>query len=107
MPATSSIREALGAGAFGPGDAGRRIRCDSAHHLAVILCGLEGVLAHRPPRAPEPAALIRKLAGANRLWGAERIRGELLKRGIRVDPVLPARGPPAAPCWAAVVDICP
>src|SRR5215208_3026603 len=34
--------------------------------------------AHRLPRAPETVALIREMAGANRLWGAERIRGELL-----------------------------
>jgi hypothetical protein len=42
------------------------------------------VPAHRPPRAPETVALIRELALANRLWGAERIRGELLKLDIRV-----------------------
>jgi len=40
--------------------------------------------AHRPPLAPETVALIRELARANRLWGAERIRGELLKLDIRV-----------------------
>jgi transposase InsO family protein len=40
--------------------------------------------AHRPPLAPETIALIREMAGANRLWGAERIRGELLKLDIRV-----------------------
>ncbi len=40
--------------------------------------------AHRPPLAPETIALIQEMAGANRLWGAERIRGELLKVGIRV-----------------------
>ena len=40
--------------------------------------------AHRPPLAPETVALIREMAGANRLWGAERIRGELLKLDIRV-----------------------
>src|SRR5215216_3777164 len=40
--------------------------------------------AHRPPLAPETIALIRKMAAANRLWGAERIRGELLKLDIRV-----------------------
>ncbi len=40
--------------------------------------------AHRPPLAPETVALIRELAAANRLWGAERIRGELLKLNIRV-----------------------
>ena len=36
----------------------------------------------RKPRiAPETIALIRKMAKENRLWGAERIRGELLKLG--------------------------
>ena len=40
--------------------------------------------AHRPPLAPEPIALIREMAAANRLWGAERIRGELLKLDIRL-----------------------
>ncbi len=40
--------------------------------------------AHRPPRAPETIALIREMALANRTWGAERIRGELLKLEIRV-----------------------
>ncbi len=40
--------------------------------------------AHRPPLAPETIALIREMAVANRLWGAERIRGELLKLDIRV-----------------------
>jgi len=39
----------------------------------------------RPAKvAPETIALIRELAAANRLWGAERIRGELLKLDIRV-----------------------
>jgi hypothetical protein len=33
---------------------------------------------------PETAALIRSIASANRLWGAERIRGELLKLGLKV-----------------------
>ena len=40
--------------------------------------------AHRPPLAPATVALIRPMAAANRLWGAERIRGELLKLDIRV-----------------------
>ncbi len=40
--------------------------------------------AHRPPLAPETIALIRQMAVANRTWGAERIRGELLKLHIRV-----------------------
>lgn len=44
----------------------------------------------RPRSAPKPKvpaeiiALIREMAAANRLWGADRIRGELLKLDIRV-----------------------
>jgi putative transposase len=38
----------------------------------------------RPKIAPDLIALIRQMAASNRLWGAERIRGELLKLGIRV-----------------------
>ena len=34
--------------------------------------------------APDTIALIQRLAHENRLWGAERIRSELLKLGIRV-----------------------
>jgi transposase InsO family protein len=34
--------------------------------------------------AAETIALVRTMATANRIWGAERIRGELLKLGIRV-----------------------
>jgi hypothetical protein len=34
--------------------------------------------------APETIALIRQMASENLTWGAERIRGELLKLGIRV-----------------------
>ncbi len=41
--------------------------------------------ASRRPQVPaETVAAIRRLAAENRLWGAERIRGELLKLGIRV-----------------------
>jgi len=37
------------------------------------------------PRIPsETRELIRRMASENRLWGADRIRGELLKLGIRV-----------------------
>jgi putative transposase len=38
----------------------------------------------RPRLSPETVALIRGMARNNRLWGAERIRGELLKLGIAV-----------------------
>jgi putative transposase len=40
--------------------------------------------AYRPPITPETIALIREMAAANRLWGAERIRGELLTLHLRV-----------------------
>jgi len=38
----------------------------------------------RPQIAPETVALIKRLATENPLWGAERVRGEVIKRGIRV-----------------------
>jgi len=40
--------------------------------------------AHKPKVAAETIALIREMATNNRLWGAERIRGELLKLGLHV-----------------------
>ncbi len=40
--------------------------------------------APKPKVAAETIALIREMAAANRLWGADRIRGELLKLGIHV-----------------------
>jgi hypothetical protein len=36
------------------------------------------------PLPPETISLIRDMAARGRLWGAERIRGELLKLGVRV-----------------------
>ena len=38
----------------------------------------------RPRLSPEPVALIEQMAAENPLWGAERIRGELLKLGIHI-----------------------
>src|SRR5260221_12825254 len=38
----------------------------------------------KPKIAAETVALIKQMAAQNRLWGAERIRGELLKLGLRV-----------------------
>ena len=38
----------------------------------------------KPRISPETVALIKEMASNNRLWGAERIRGEFLKLGLRV-----------------------
>jgi len=38
----------------------------------------------KPRTSQETVALIKEMARDNRLWGAERLRGELLKVGIRV-----------------------
>src|SRR6266704_1063478 len=40
--------------------------------------------SRKPRLSPETISLIREMAANNRLWGAERIRGELLKLDIRV-----------------------
>ena len=40
--------------------------------------------SHKPKVAAETIALIKEMASNNRLWGAERIRGELLKLDIGV-----------------------
>jgi putative transposase len=40
--------------------------------------------SHQPKVAAQTITLIREMATNNRLWGAERIRGELLKLGLRV-----------------------
>jgi putative transposase len=40
--------------------------------------------SYTPKLSAETVALIKEMARDNRLWGAERIRGELLKLGIRV-----------------------
>ncbi len=39
---------------------------------------------HKPHISPEMIALIKQMSQENHLWGAERIRGELLKLGIKV-----------------------
>src|SRR5215469_1413443 len=41
-------------------------------------------ISHTPKIAAKTIALIRQMATENRLWGAERIRGELMKLGLRV-----------------------
>jgi hypothetical protein len=46
----------------------------------------------RSPLPPETIDLIRDMAARGRLWGAERIRGELLKLGIKVSKRTIPRG---------------
>jgi putative transposase len=52
--------------------------------IPLDLAPQEQVFRYRAQAAAETVALIRTMATANRIWGAERIRGELLKLGIRV-----------------------
>jgi transposase InsO family protein len=58
----------------------------------------------RPPIRAEIAALVRKMAVANPLWGAPRIHGELLKLGIdvagrTVSRLMPKRRPQPSQTW--------
>lgn len=58
------------------------------------------------PRIPqETIDLIKEMAAENRLWGAERIRGELLKLGVKISKrtvhrYLPKRGRNSCQTWA-------
>jgi transposase InsO family protein len=60
----------------------------------------------RPPLTGEIVALIKQIAKENLRWGAERIRGELLKLGIRVSKsaiqkyIQQVRGPNSSQNWA-------
>jgi hypothetical protein len=60
--------------------------------------------ARKPKLSPETIALIKKLAANNRLWGAERIRGELLKLDVRRSQTdaseIDAPGSPRTSWWA-------
>jgi putative transposase len=58
----------------------------------------------RPSVSAEVAALVRKMAAANPLWGAPRIHGELLKLGIDVSErtvsrLMPKRRTPPSQTW--------
>ena len=67
--------------------------------------------SRQPKLSPETIALIKEMARNNRLWGAERIRGELPKLGIRVclphDPEIHEAHSPPSPRRAEVVDLPP
>jgi transposase InsO family protein len=62
--------------------------------------------SRNPKIAAETVALIKTMALNNRLWGAERIRGELLKLGIRVAKhtiqkyMRQKRGRPTSQTWS-------
>ena len=62
-------------------------------------------MSRTPRMPPETVALIVAMARDNRLWGAERIRGELLKLGVRVSKGTPCAHRGLTPCasdsWAA------
>jgi len=62
----------------------------------------------RPPVDAEIAALVRKMAAANPLWGAPRIHGELLKLGIdiaerTVSRLMPKRWPEPSQTWRTFI----
>ena len=69
----------------------------------------------RPHLSPEVQDLIRTMSRENRLWGTERIRGELLKLGIVVSNrsihaiagvgQSAHRTKPGAPSWATMLTI--
>ena len=63
----------------------------------------------RPKLSPETIVLIKEMVANNRLWGAERIRGEFLKLGIRVSQtdhseIYEASSPTSSP-WAELEDL--
>src|SRR5688572_17599918 len=58
----------------------------------------------RPPVNAEIKALVTRMAGANPLWGAPRIHGEILKLGIdvaerTVSRLMPKRRPESSQTW--------
>jgi hypothetical protein len=62
----------------------------------------------RPPVNTEIAALVRRMAETNPLWGAPRIHGELMKLGVEVaertvSRLLPKRRTPPSQGWRTVL----
>jgi putative transposase len=65
---------------------------------------------NKPKMSSETIELIREMAKSNRLWGAERIRGELLKLGTKVckrtiQKYLPKerKSPSSSQTWASFI----
>jgi putative transposase len=59
---------------------------------------------HRPPVNAKIAALVRRMAETNPVWGAPRIQGELMKLGVKVaertvSRLLPKRHTPPSQGW--------
>jgi len=62
-----------------------RTRCGAGSGRGIASCGATSATAAKRPQVPEETvALIKRMAAENRLWGAARIRGELLKLGITI-----------------------
>ena len=65
--------------------------------------------AGRPGTGKEIRKLIRKMAGANPLWGSPRIHGDLLKLGIHISErtvarLMPKRKKPPSQTWRTFLD---
>jgi len=54
------------------------------HAFRLVWRAKSATALKRPQIAPTTVALIERLAAENPLWGAERVRGELIKLGVRV-----------------------
>ena len=65
--------------------------------------------SRKPKLSPETISLIKEMAANNRFWGAERIRGELLKLGIRRSqtdhPEVYAAGSPKTSPWTELENV--
>jgi putative transposase len=67
------------------------------------------VRSSKPKLTPETISLIKEMAASNRTWGAERIRGELLKLDIRRSqtdhPEIYEAGSPTTRPWTDLENI--
>ncbi len=72
--------------AAGPHHSFNQIRGSRSHRelFRLVWKHRSKAASHQPKGAPETIARIREMAVKNRLWGAESIRGELLRLGMHV-----------------------
>jgi hypothetical protein len=97
--------------ASGPRRLGTRQTGDSGQMASPRLSDLLAVaitLSRPPKTSAEIRAMIRQMSGANPLWGAPRVHGELLKLGIEVSQAtvgrhLPRRPKAPSPTWRSVL----